>query len=97
MTNLCHYRQNSLDISLRNCTIKKEMNYRMDEVTFTKVRSELPAMDEGANKDGKRYCLVRHKKKRLVVLSMEDYEKLVVAAGSVGTAPKLETVVVDAD
>jgi len=54
----------------------------MDEVTFTKVRSQLPVMDEGANKDGKRYCLVRHKKQRLIVLSVEDYQELVKQAGT---------------
>jgi len=54
----------------------------MDEVTFTKVRSLLPVMDEGANKDGKRYVLKRHKQSRLVLLSFEDYQKLVAAAGN---------------
>ena len=57
----------------------------MDEITFTKVRSHLPVMDSGANDDGKRYFLVRHKKKRLVVLGVEDYENLVKAAGGVNT------------
>lgn len=54
----------------------------MDEVTFTKVRSQLPVMDEGANNEGKKYCLVRHKKKRLVVLSYEEYEDLIKKAGT---------------
>lgn len=59
----------------------------MDEVTFTSIRSSLPVIDDGANSQGKRYVLVRHRQKRLVILGVEDYEKLVAQAGGKTESP----------
>ena len=71
----------------------------MDEVTFTKVRSQLPAMDSGANEEGKRYVLKRHKKERLVVLSVKDFNDLVEKAGGSTntTTADVTTIVINED